>query len=177
MNDVFYICDRKKCEPCYSACRHTTDITHALNFEKDDDMLGYVEKDKEDQNMSKADVNYYETKEGTVKKFEEELKDWLMNRENMEQQFYTSTIHILNRNDICTFDQLRHAIEHPKKTIWYFDLRGIGPSKAICLERFVSYKLGKPIPHKDPTIEELKAQINELNREINQLRKGRSTNA
>ena len=127
--------------------------------------------------MSKEDVNYYETKEGAVKEFEDELKDWLMNRENMDQQFYTSTIHTLNRNDICTFDQLRHAIEHPKKTIWYFDLRGIGPSKAICLERFVSHKLGKPIPHKDPTIEELNAQINELKREISYLRKEHSTNA
>lgn len=127
--------------------------------------------------MSKADVNYYKTKEGIVKKFEEELKDWLMNRENMDQQFYTSTIHTLNRNDICTFDQLRHAIEHPKKTIWYFDLRGIGPSKAIRLERFVSHKLGKPIPHIDPTIEELNAQINELKREISYLRKEYSTNA
>lgn len=175
MNDVFYICDREKCENCFSECKHTTDITHALNFEKLFDGV-YMEKE-EDLSMSKADVNYYETKEGTIKKFEEELKDWLMNRENMDQQFYTSTIHMLNRNHIYTFDQLSHAIKHPKKNIWYFDLRGIGPSKAICLERFVSYKLGKPIPHKDPTIEELKAQVNELNREINRLRKERNTNA
>ncbi len=34
MNDVFYICDRQRCEECFSECKRTTDITHAINFER-----------------------------------------------------------------------------------------------------------------------------------------------
>lgn len=31
---VVYICDRKQCENCsYPLCEHTTDISHAINFE------------------------------------------------------------------------------------------------------------------------------------------------
>lgn len=29
---VFYICDRIKCENCHENCKHTTDIKHAKNF-------------------------------------------------------------------------------------------------------------------------------------------------
>lgn len=49
MSDVFYICDREKCEKCFSGCKHTTDITHAINFEKWFDGK-YIEKNKEEQN-------------------------------------------------------------------------------------------------------------------------------
>lgn len=31
--DVTYICDRKKCPECSKLCNHTTDISHAVNFE------------------------------------------------------------------------------------------------------------------------------------------------
>lgn len=32
-NDVFYLCDRRKCHKCsYPECKHTQDITHAKNF-------------------------------------------------------------------------------------------------------------------------------------------------
>lgn len=45
---VLYLCDRKACENCvYPLCKHTTDISHAVNFEKN---LGggYWEKEKRD---------------------------------------------------------------------------------------------------------------------------------
>lgn len=34
--DVHYICDRKQCgDKCsYPVCKHTSDINHAVNFEK-----------------------------------------------------------------------------------------------------------------------------------------------
>ena len=31
---IAFICDRKKCKNCYPDCLHTTDINHAVNFEK-----------------------------------------------------------------------------------------------------------------------------------------------
>ena len=32
---VLYLCDRKACDNCsYPLCNHTTDISHAFNFEK-----------------------------------------------------------------------------------------------------------------------------------------------
>lgn len=43
---VLYLCDRKACDNCsYPLCNHTTDISHAFNFEKN---LGggYWEKEK-----------------------------------------------------------------------------------------------------------------------------------
>lgn len=30
--EVFYLCDRRKCENCSSDCTHTSDIRHAVNF-------------------------------------------------------------------------------------------------------------------------------------------------
>lgn len=37
MSDILYICDRKRCKPCSNEdCRHTTDIEHAVHFQKDD---------------------------------------------------------------------------------------------------------------------------------------------
>ena len=30
--DIFYICDREKCDPCHEPCEHTKEITHAKNF-------------------------------------------------------------------------------------------------------------------------------------------------
>lgn len=30
---VFYLCDRKACETCVDSCNHTSDISHAVNFE------------------------------------------------------------------------------------------------------------------------------------------------
>lgn len=29
---IYFLCDRKKCENCSQECRHTTDISHAVNF-------------------------------------------------------------------------------------------------------------------------------------------------
>lgn len=35
MNDVMYLCDRKRCENCtYPRCKYTTDISHAANFHR-----------------------------------------------------------------------------------------------------------------------------------------------
>lgn len=35
MEDItaFFICDRKKCDPCNPQCTHTKDISHAVNVE------------------------------------------------------------------------------------------------------------------------------------------------
>lgn len=33
--NVIYICDHKACDKCsYPQCKHTQDVTHAVNFEK-----------------------------------------------------------------------------------------------------------------------------------------------
>lgn len=37
---IFYICDRKACKKCaYPECKHTTNIYHARNFERIDDIF------------------------------------------------------------------------------------------------------------------------------------------
>ena len=47
--NVLYLCDRRACNPCHNEyCRHTNDITHAVNF----GMLcpgTYVEKEDTDE--------------------------------------------------------------------------------------------------------------------------------
>lgn len=45
--DVLYICNRKRCEYCYPACRYTKDIHYAANFERVFD-LGYMEVKEND---------------------------------------------------------------------------------------------------------------------------------
>lgn len=45
---ALYLCDQRLCDNCnYPLCKHTTDISHAVNFEKG---LGggYWEKEKRD---------------------------------------------------------------------------------------------------------------------------------
>lgn len=34
MSKVLYLCDRRKCEACKPYCTHTSDIEHAVNFER-----------------------------------------------------------------------------------------------------------------------------------------------
>lgn len=34
--EIFYLCDRRACDTCNPACRHTTDIMHAADFVLDD---------------------------------------------------------------------------------------------------------------------------------------------
>lgn len=46
---VVYLCDEKACKECRSnakCCRHTSDITHAKNFEKYDDGIYYEKRQK-----------------------------------------------------------------------------------------------------------------------------------
>lgn len=44
--NVIYICDRKQCERCsYPTCKHTQDVTHAVNFEKFSE-CSYYEKEQ-----------------------------------------------------------------------------------------------------------------------------------
>ena len=31
---IFYICDRKACPICFPDCNHTSNIKHAVNFQK-----------------------------------------------------------------------------------------------------------------------------------------------
>ena len=31
--NAFFICDRKKCNPCNPQCMHTRDVSHAINVE------------------------------------------------------------------------------------------------------------------------------------------------
>lgn len=50
---VLYICDQERCEHCSASqgiCFHTSDISHAINFEQKDDDL-YVERRKEDEQL------------------------------------------------------------------------------------------------------------------------------
>ena len=44
--DVIYICDRNQCANCSPYCFHTTELDHALNFEKVQG--GYVERGDND---------------------------------------------------------------------------------------------------------------------------------
>lgn len=46
---ILYLCDRRACEKCsYPDCQHTTDVYHARNFERIDDIFveGTVEETK-----------------------------------------------------------------------------------------------------------------------------------
>lgn len=47
---VLYLCDRRACEHCSPECQHTTDISHAKNFEIGIDRVTMVEQlnDKEE---------------------------------------------------------------------------------------------------------------------------------
>lgn len=46
-DNVFYLCDQKACPDCQkSECKHTSDIRHAINFEKKHD--SYFEKERAD---------------------------------------------------------------------------------------------------------------------------------
>ena len=40
---ILYLCDRRTCEKCSPECRHTTDITHARNFELGLDGMSWIE--------------------------------------------------------------------------------------------------------------------------------------
>lgn len=47
--DVIFLCDGNQCEVCHNnECCHTTDITHAKNFEKIGDSYWEVEDDRHD---------------------------------------------------------------------------------------------------------------------------------
>ena len=50
MADVLYLCDRLKCDKCYSSCKYTSDIKHAVNFNLvgGDKEYTYFEIDDED---------------------------------------------------------------------------------------------------------------------------------
>lgn len=51
MDYIAYLCDRKQCENCsYPTCRHTTDISHAVNFEQCGNTNRYIEKEPEEDN-------------------------------------------------------------------------------------------------------------------------------
>ena len=55
--DIFYICDRKACANCHEECRHTGDISHAVNRNRldvamfqcsaSDDRIGFFEVENE----------------------------------------------------------------------------------------------------------------------------------
>lgn len=58
-DEILYLCDRRACPECSPECRHTTDISHAKNFEKRFDM--YVEKEIEEiviESDKKAEREY-----------------------------------------------------------------------------------------------------------------------
>lgn len=45
MSKQLYLCDGRACKHCSSECRHTTDITHAKNFELGIDGVTMVEQE------------------------------------------------------------------------------------------------------------------------------------
>jgi hypothetical protein len=57
--DVLYLCDKKACEKCNSIdCRHTTDIEHAVSFEKGPN--GYYVEKQESGSDIKSIVEFIE---------------------------------------------------------------------------------------------------------------------
>lgn len=64
-NEVLYLCDRRACPECLPECKHTTDISHAENFEKKFDI--YVEKEVEevviesDKGTDRESIDYLQT--------------------------------------------------------------------------------------------------------------------
>ena len=75
LKKVAYICDRKQCgDACsYPVCSHTTDINHAVNFEKGADGVSWMEKPIDDAPVwdfedavnfihERTDVNYIDIK-------------------------------------------------------------------------------------------------------------------
>jgi hypothetical protein len=46
-NEILYLCDRKKCNPCHKECKHTTNIAQCMGFEQRIDD-SYWERSKED---------------------------------------------------------------------------------------------------------------------------------
>lgn len=47
-----YVCDRKRCEDCNPLCKHTSDIQHAVNFDKHNDM--YIERTEASMSFGEA---------------------------------------------------------------------------------------------------------------------------
>ena len=59
---ILYLCDRLKCENCHNECKHTSDITHAINFREPD--------------FSDNKTIYWEKEEGMQKSLDK-IKEWL----------------------------------------------------------------------------------------------------
>lgn len=59
MRRIFYICDRRRaeCKNCSPDCFFTTDIEHAVNFEKFDGMYWEKEKLNEEKTSERNDEN------------------------------------------------------------------------------------------------------------------------
>ena len=66
-----YLCDRRACKHCSPECRHTTDITHAKNFELGIDGVTMEEKVYKMEDK----LNHYSLVKEGVNKYVEERTD------------------------------------------------------------------------------------------------------
>lgn len=105
------------------------------------------------------------------KEFETELADYICKVEKREKFTSTSIINVLMRNGIYTYEDLKEAIEHSKKKVWYQEITNCGKDRAIILENFCRYKDGEARVIEDEEIRELKAQIRELQAQLREKQK------
>lgn len=54
--DMLFLCDRRKCEHCHpEVCQHTRDISHAVNFVKNEEFGCFVERRADDKARQRTD--------------------------------------------------------------------------------------------------------------------------
>lgn len=64
---VFYLCDRKACENCSDECMYTSDVSHAINFNKIniDNDVHYIEKQElKNDYLKTVNLNKKDNKNG-----------------------------------------------------------------------------------------------------------------
>lgn len=105
------------------------------------------------------------------KDLETELRNYICKVEKREKIVSTAIINVLMRNGIYTYEDLKDAIEHSKKKVWYQEIKNCGRDRAIILENFCRYKEGETRVIEDEEIKELKAQIRELQAQLREKQK------
>lgn len=79
MGNILYICDRKRCNPCDNEkCVYTTDIEHAINFQKAKDgdyWECFVQMNEEGEIMITKDITHIKNKLEDRKRREVDIND------------------------------------------------------------------------------------------------------
>ena len=70
---ILYLCDRRKCDKCLDDCELTTDINHAVNFEKNpkgdfEEVTGdyIIDLEEENENLSEQNRILIESIKGEI---------------------------------------------------------------------------------------------------------------